>query len=177
MRAFKSKDSPAVRARGRGPGRIVPGMIDPETVETAPLKKGLALWRSLAGARLYPSRERFSPRALGPLLRHTILIKVLQSGCRFESRVVGDAVQAVGPEPLQGLDICELDKFLPGYGAALRALYRQVCDTKRPMAFRGTFDRSGAYEERHREHLVLPLGASDAAVDHLLSLVVYTQPA
>ena len=155
---------------------IVPGRIDPDAVETAVLRQGLALWRGLAGARAYPARHQMSPRAMGALLRNTILIKVLDDGAEFQVRVIGDAILAVQTEPLQGLTTRQIDEVLPGYGDGLRAMYGHVCAYKEPVAFRGSFRRQADGRDFHREHLLLPLGESDAAVDHLMSLVVHTRP-
>jgi len=152
------------------------GRIDPETVETPELRKGLALWHALKGARRFPSRHQMSPRALGGLLRHTILIKVLDRQNDFQVRIIGDAIMAVQTDPLRGLTTAQVDERLPGYGAGLRRMYDYVCATKAPIAFRGELCREADGRVFHREHLLLPLGDTDDAVDHLISFVVYIEP-
>ena len=154
----------------------VTGRIDPGMVEAAPLQRGLALWRSLAGDRLFPGRSQMSPRALGGLLRNTILIKVLDEGAEFQVRIIGDVIRAIDPDAWQGLTTREMDARLPGHGANLRAVYGHACTHKAPLAFRGLFRRKADGWTFHREHLLLPLGESDDAVDHLISLIVIIQP-
>jgi hypothetical protein len=153
------------------------GRIDPEAVETPELCKGLALWHTLRGARCYPSLQQMSPRALGALLRHTILIKVLDRENEFQVRIIGDAIMAVQTDPLQGLTTAQVDELLPGYGAGLRRMYSYVCATKAPIAFRGELRREADGRVFHREHLLVPLGDTDDAVDHLISFIVYIEPA
>lgn len=176
MYALDPEGNRPVQQPARRLDEIVPGRIDPASVETAALRQGLALWRELAGERLFPARHQVSPRALGPLLRHTILIKVLDGGAEFQVRVMGDAILAVQTDPFQGLTTGEIDSLVPGYGAGLKAMYSHVCAYREPVAFRGSVRREADGRVFHREHLLLPLGDSDAAVDHLISLVVYLQP-
>jgi len=152
------------------------GEIDPNDVQTAPLRRGLALWQDLRGARLFPARARMSPRALGTLLRHTILIKVLDNGAEFQIRIIGDAIMAVHSDPIQGLTMAEINTMLPGYGDMLHQLYSKCCEIKRPLAFRGEFRREPDQRVFHREHLLVPLGEADEAVDYLISFLVYSQP-
>lgn len=150
--------------------------IEPCDVQTAPLRKGFVLWQELRGTRLFPSRGQMSPRVLGPLLRNTILIKVLDEGREFQVRVIGDAIVAVQNDPVQGLTTAEIDKMLPGFGKVLHRNYSIVCTAKAPRAMRGLFQRDADKRMFHREHLILPLGNTDDAVDHILSLIVYTNP-
>ena len=154
----------------------IPGEIAAATVETAELRRGLALWQTLRGVRPFPARHQLSPRVLGALLRHTILIKVLEEANEFQVRIIGDAIMAVQTDPLQGLTTAEIDQLLPGYGMGLHRMYSHVCFYKQPVAFQGELKREADGRVFHREHLLLPLGDGDAKVDHLISLIVYTQP-
>jgi hypothetical protein len=175
MFALEPESGRPIRSAGQGEAAAA-GAIDPAEVEAPPLRHALALWRDLRGDRLFPSREQMSPRVIGPLLRNTVLIKVLDGGRDFEVRIIGDAILAVQPEPTPGQTTREIDARLPGYGAALRSLYCQVCSEKKPTARRGRYRREADGLTFHREHLLLPLGASDEAVDHLISFIVFTQP-
>lgn len=154
----------------------LPGEIPAGEVGHALLRRGLALWNDLRGPRRFPSRSQISPRVLGALLRHTVLVKVLDDGGEFEVRIVGDAIAAVQDVPLQGLTTSGIDRKLPGYGTLLRQFYMRGCNAKAPMALRGPIQRRTLSRTLHRELLLLPLGDDDAAVDHLLSLVVYLPP-
>lgn len=159
-----------------GSERVRGDEIEPCDVQTAQLRKGLALWQELRGTRLFPSRGQMSPRALGPLLRNTILIKVLDEGREFQVRIIGDAIVAVQNDPVQGLTTAEIDKLLPGFGKLLHKNYSVVCTTKAPIARRGLFLREADERAFYREHLMLPLGETDEAVDHIVSLIVYASP-
>lgn len=159
-----------------GSERLRGDEIEPCDVQTAPLRRGWALWQELRGTRLFPSREQMSPRALGPLLRNTILIKVLDGGREFQVRIIGDAIVAVQNDPIQGMTTAEIDKMLPGFGKLLHKNYSVVCRTKAPIARRGLFLRDADRRVFYREHLMLPLGETDKAVDHIISLVVYANP-
>ncbi len=155
---------------------ITGGDIEPADVRSAPLHKGLTLWRELRGSRLFPSRQQMTPRALGSLLRNTMLAKVLNGGREFQLRVIGDAIMTVQNDSLQGMTTAEVEKVLPRYGEMLRRNYSVVCTLKAPRALRGKFCREVDNRVFYREHLMLPLGETDAAVDHIISLIVYTQP-
>ena len=155
---------------------IIPGVIAPTELDDPLLLKGLALWNKLRGERAYPSRQQMSPRALGILLRQVILIKVLDGAKEFQIRIIGDGVLAVQSDPFQGLTTAEIDAMVPGYGDGLHQMYSHACEVKVPLAFRGRLKREGDGRVFHREHLLLPLGETDAAVDHLMSVVVYLQP-
>ncbi|MBU6445088.1 MAG: PAS domain-containing protein [Alphaproteobacteria bacterium] len=154
----------------------LPGEIPADGVQHALLRKGLALWHELRGPRLFPSRTQLSPRALGPLLRHTVLVKVVDGGSDFQVRITGDAIAAVQDVPLQGLTTAGIDQKLPGYGALLRRFYGRACAGRKPLALRGMLQRATASRGLYRELLLLPLGECDEAVDHLVTFVVYLPP-
>lgn len=152
------------------------GEIDPSQVQNTLLRKALELWEDLRGDRLYPSRQQLSPRALGPLLRHAILIKVLDGGAEFQIRIIGDAIAAVQNIQMQGLTTAELDQILPGYGSMVRTAYVRAFDEKLPQAYSGPILREADQRTFNRELLLLPLGETDDAVDHLITFVVYMAP-
>ena len=149
------------------------GEIDPEEVKNALLRKALTLWQDLRGDRLFPSRQQLSPRALGPLLSHAILIKVLDGGAEFQIRIIGDAIAAVQNISMQGLTMAEIDGLLPGYGSMVRKSYIRACTTKMPQAYNGRLFREADRRLFNRELLLLPLGETDEAVDNLMTFVVY----
>jgi len=152
------------------------GEIDPSQVQNALLRKALMLWQELRGDRPYPSRRQITPRMLGPLLRHAILIKVLDDGTEFQIRIIGDAIAAVQNIPMQGLTTTEIDNLLPGYGTMVRQAYMRACAEKRPQAYDGPILREADQRTFNRELLLLPLGETDEAVDHLITFVVYMAP-
>lgn len=150
------------------------GEIALSEIQNVLLRKGLALWEAACGACAFPSRHEMGPRALGPLLRNTALIKVLDGGAEFQVRIIGDAIMAAQGDPMQGMTTAEIDDQLPGYGALLHRIYSQVHADRAPLAFAGEFRRKADGKVFDHEHLLLPLGGSGDAVDHLLSMVVYS---
>ena len=152
------------------------GEIDPSEVENRLLRKALMLWQDLRGERLFPSRQQLSPRVLGSLLSHAILIKVLDGGTEFQIRIIGDAIAAVQNVSMQGLTMAEIDVLLPGYGSMVRKSYIRACTTKMPQAYNGRLLREADRRIFNRELLLLPLGETDEAVDHLMTFVVYMAP-
>lgn len=147
--------------------------IDPSEVQNEILRKALALWEGLKGGRLFPSRQQLSPRVLGPLLPHAILIKVLDGGAEFQVRIIGDAIAAIQNVPMQGLTTAEIDGLLPGYGTMVRGAYTRACAEKTPQAYRGRLLREADQRAFDRELLLFPLGETDALVDYLITFVVY----
>ena len=152
------------------------GIIDLDDLQADPLRNGLALWRLKKGERLFPSREDMSPRALGGLLRNVVLVKVLDEGHEFEIRIVGDVIASMQEIPIQGLRTREIDEILPGFGHALRQIFVQISKNKTAMALRGKVLRNIGIAEIRREIVLLPLGETDEAVDHILILMVYNPP-
>lgn len=152
------------------------GLIKPEDTVSAELREALALWNAARGTRRFPARQQMTPRALGRLLRHIVLIKVFEEGREFQIRIMGDSILAVQTDPLVGLTTAEIDTRLPGYGLALHRIYSHVVHHMEPIALRGRILREADSKIFHREHLLVPLGESDAVVDHLLSFVIYLNP-
>lgn len=145
-----------------------------DEIGNALVQRGLDLWNERRGDKAMPSRTDLSPRALSGLLRNTALIRVLDGGDEFEMRIVGDAlVQAQGAS-LQGMTTAEIDLVLPGYGTVLRDVYRHVCDTGEPAAYRGWYVRDADGHALFHESLVMPL-ADGRFADHLLVVGVYAK--
>lgn len=158
----------------RSADRPLSGEIALSQVQNALLRKGLALWQSARGPRRFPVRHQMSPRALGPLLRNTALIKVLEDGAEFQIRIIGDAILAAQGDHVQGMTTAEIEDQLPGYGMLLHRIYSRVHRGSEPLAFAGEFRREADGKAFDHEHLLVPLGESDDAVDHLMSFVVYS---
>ncbi len=137
------------------------------------LLKGLELWRSHCAGRPFPTRAEMSPRLLAPLLRNTLLVKVLGSAEEFEFRIVGDAIVSAQGASFQGMTTAQIDGKLPGYGRMLKQVYQGICESGEPGAHRGWFERRADGRAFFHESLCLPLGEQGGAVDHLLILGVY----
>ena len=135
--------------------------------------KGLDLWQRMRGSRAFPARSEMSPRDLSDMLRNTVLVKVLEGGKEFEFRIVGDAIVVAQGSSFKGMNLAQIDEVLPGYGIMLRGVYSHVYDNQEPLAFRGWFERRADNRSYFHETLVLPLGESEAEVDHILVIGVY----
>ena len=157
----------------QGAFKRISGQIDLSEIQNATVRKGYDLWESLRGARLFPSRAQMSPKALGPMLRNTVLVRVLDAGAEFQLRVIGDAIMIAQGDQFQGLTTAEVEKQLPRYGTVLHRTYSLVFTEKQPAAFRGTYHRAADGRIFHHENVLLPLGESDEAPDHILGVVVY----
>lgn len=144
-------------------------------IENALVQKGLDLWHERRGERPMPSRADLSPKVLSGLLRNTALIRVLDGGEDFEMRIVGDALMQAQGASLQGMTMSEVDLVLPGYGEALRKVYRRVCETGNPRAYRGWYVREADGHALFHESIVMPLADDGRLADHLLVVGVYAR--
>jgi hypothetical protein len=150
-----------------------------EEIEAATLRQIAEYWMRLKGERRFPARADVTPRALGKLLRHVMLIKVLEND--YEYRIVGDVqVQAYG-ENYQGMRLSELARERPKFAEGLKIFYDGVRMGRSPFAYRGWIGRDMP-DTRYSYHEIalFPLGATDAAVDHILIAGIYVprgQPA
>ncbi|HVP83811.1 MAG TPA: PAS domain-containing protein [Rhizomicrobium sp.] len=151
--------------------------IDPSEVQNPLTRKALDKWNDLRGDRRFPSRKDAAPRELSSLLRNIALIRVMHGGADFEFRVLGDAIIQSQTGLQIGMTTNELDEAYPGYGALFRTLYQEICDTRAPQAYRGFYERAADRRSFYHESLLLPLGADDGVVDHILVVGVYAMDA
>jgi hypothetical protein len=103
------------------------------------------------------------------ILRDMILVKIIDGGADYEYRIVGDAQVQAFSIPLQGRRISEIAVTAPWFSQIATVTYEYVRRSGEPLAIRG---RTGSEfpEARfvYHESVFLPLGANDAAVDHIL---------
>lgn len=151
--------------------------IDPSEVQNALTRKALDKWNRLRRDRRFPSRKDAAPRELSSLLRNIALVRVLHGGADFEFRVLGDAIIQSQTGLQTGMTTNELEDRYPGYGMLFRNLYRLVCDTREPQAYRGFYERTADKCSFYHETLLLPLGEDDGVVDHILIVGVYAMDA
>jgi hypothetical protein len=151
--------------------------IDPTQVQNTVTRKAYEKWNRLRGQRRFPSRQDALPRELSSLLRNIALIRVIEGGAEFEFRITGDAIVQSQAGLQSGMTTADLDKIYPGHGSILHRVYRDVCLTRAPQAYRG-FCRCGNEEcSLYHESLMLPLGADDGVVDHILFVAVHASNA
>lgn len=144
-----------------------------DEIESPVLKGGVAYWRSLREGRRYPARSAVTPRGLGPLMRNTLLIGVLDGGADYRFRIVGDAPIAALGRNFQGVCLSEMDATGNMRGVTCRKLYAGVVESGEPAAIRGCM----ASNIRQRfpiqcEGVFLPLGPDDGTVDFILGFSV-----
>lgn len=140
-----------------------------DQVESAPARRGIAIWHSLRGKRRFPSRKDLKPREIASIMQHMSLIKVINGGEDFENRFVGDAVVRAHEVPIEHRRFSDIAADTPVLIERLLPLFRKVVDTGEPLAYRGRTGHDLArvvYSDF--EGALLPLGENDAAVDHVI---------
>jgi len=147
--------------------------IDPSDVQNPLLRKAMDLWTNLKGARPFPARTEITPRNMADFLRNTVLVRVIDGGTEFEFRIVGDAIVHVQGESFRGMTTAEIDVRIPSYGAMLKHIYSRVVEKRQPFAYRGWFVQPSSHRAFFHESILLPLGPSADAVDHLLIVGIY----
>jgi hypothetical protein len=156
------------------PAKTFVETITLDQLDSSVVRLGANYWRSLRNGRKFPARENLSPRDLAGVLRNMVLVKVLDGGADFEYRIVGDAQVCAYSIPLQGRRFSEVAADAPRFGRVLRGLHTQICQTGEPFAIRGRVGRDVPQANFiYCESAFLPLGASDAAVDHVLVFSTY----
>lgn len=131
--------------------------------------EGLAYWQSLRGTRAFPSREQIEPRGIARILTNTILIKVLGGGTDFEFAIVGDEVMRAYRTPLIHRRLSDIARDMPNSAAWWGYVYQDICLNRKPWAVRYGAGFDGEAKFSDAEAVVLPLGPTDAAVDHLIT--------
>jgi len=150
------------------------GVLPLDQLESPIVRQGLDYWQKLRGARPYPSRAEMTPRDLANILRHVVLLRLVDGGADYEYRIVGDAHVISHGFSMQGLRVSDVDRFSPGYGPILKSLYDRAVRHRDAYAFRGWVERG---EERkqyiYSESIFMPLGPDENTIDHVLNFSVY----
>jgi hypothetical protein len=156
-----------------GPKESSVHIVSPQVLDNEPVAFAVRHWDALRGARRYPTRDEVLPREIAGILRHIVLIRILDAGADFEYRIVGDAhVQAQGAN-FVGMRLKQLEAANPGFDPNTRATYEYVRFTGEPLAVRGWVGRDAPESKFcYYETVFLPLGAEDG-VDHLLVVTSY----
>lgn len=144
-------------------------------VQSPVLQSGIAYWESLRCGRIFPSRSDINPQRLRPILANTMLLQVVGECEDYEYRIVGDAHVRIHALPSMPRRLSEMDAFLPGYAAILKALYDPVVQLRTPSAIKGAIERPDGFPRyTTSENVFLPLGPDDKTVDHILNFSVYS---
>jgi hypothetical protein len=133
------------------------------------VRQGIAYWDALRGPRAFPSRGEVNPRAVAPLLSRAILLKVIGGGEDFEFAIVGDDVNRAYCAPLLHRRLSEIACDLPNSAAWWGRVYRDICRTGRPWAVCMHAGSDGETNYSDGEAALLPLGASQDSVDHIVT--------
>jgi len=133
------------------------------------VKTGVDYWLSLCGQRRFPARDNLALRGMSSFLPCIVIAGVVDNGADYEYRYVGEAQRQAFGVYFKGMRLTQIETAAPELGAILRSTYEQVRSTGAPLLVRGRVDHEPARSQfRYHETAFLPLGASDAAVDHLL---------
>ncbi|MEI9997135.1 MAG: PAS domain-containing protein [Rhizomicrobium sp.] len=133
------------------------------------VKQAVAYWRSVRGERRFPARADLTLRGMAAILPYVVIVAVIGEGADFEYRYAGEAQRIAFKVPLKGIRVTQIEAVLPKLGHVLRGVYEQVRAQAVPLLVRGRVDHEPANSKLlYHETAFLPLGADDAAVDHLL---------
>jgi len=140
-----------------------------EEAKSPSVKIATKYWQSLCGQRRFPSRNDLTLRGMSAVLPYSVIIDVIDDGADYEYRYVGDAQRQAYKTYFKGMRLSQIEIAAPELGEVLRNVYELLRSTGTPFLLRGKAD----YEVidprlRFHETALLPLGASDAAVDHIL---------
>ncbi|MEI9886612.1 MAG: hypothetical protein WDN08_08945 [Rhizomicrobium sp.] len=153
-----------VRAETAAPGTLsIDEAINPF------VKRAVLYWRAVRGDRRFPARGELTLRGMASILPYCVIISVIDGGADFEYRYVGDAQRQAFKTSFKGLRLSLIEGVVPQLGAVLRSVYEHACALGLPFLVRGAVDHDPADPRMlYHETVFLPLGASDAAVDHIL---------
>jgi hypothetical protein len=141
----------------------------------SPVLKGAAeYWLQLRGTRRFPSRDELMPSRFSSALRHMALVRVIDGGADFEYRIVGETLAGAFSVPLPFRMLGEINTTAPSTAAVIGRVYQRSLQAGEPLGVRGVTGRdSRTATFTHFESLVLPLGAVETEVDHLLTFMLY----
>lgn len=145
-----------------------------DDLESPVVRTGANYWRMLRGGRRLPGRADLSPREMRAILKHVVLLRVLDGGADYEYRVAGDAhVQAYGMS-FKDMRISGIIAMSPHFGRMMYGLYEHVRTTAEPFAVRGWVGREVADARFvYYESAFLPLGDDGRTVDHIVVVSMY----
>lgn len=148
-------------------------MLPFEKARNPLISMGVRYWQSRCGANRFPARNTLTFRGMAPFLPFAVIVAVIDNGADYEYRYVGEAQRQAFRTYFKGMRVSQIEAAAPELGAILRSAYEQVRSTGAPLLVRGRVDHEPADSLfSYHETAFLPLGVSDACVDHLLILGV-----
>ena len=118
---------------------IVPERTDFErfsldAVESAPTRRGIAIWRLLRASRRFPAHDDLELKDIADIMPYMSLVAVIDGGKDFENRFVGDAVVRAHDVPIRHRRFSDVAKDMPTLMEGLLPLFRKVVETGEPLA-------------------------------------------
>ena len=143
-----------------------------DELDSPVLRAGVAYWRTIRGDRPFPRREDLRPRDIQGLLPYMALLKVIGGGEDFEHRIVGDILVQAFAVPMQNRRFSEIEIEAPELMASCYPLFREVVNTRAPVAWRHKTGHDNTdFVFVDSEVVLLPLGTT--VVDHVLVFEVH----
>jgi hypothetical protein len=106
---------------------------------------------------------------MAAILPFAVILSVIDGGADFEYRYVGEAQRQAFKTSFKGLRVSQIEAAVPQLGGLLRGAYEHARSLGMPFVIRGRVDHEPTDSKLlYHESVFLPLGVSDAAVDHLL---------
>ncbi len=149
-------------------------LIALDQTEAPVVRKIGDVWKRLARGRRYPSWDDFDTDAFGTALKNLLVLRVVGDCEDYEFCIAGNAhIKALGLDQAPAR-LSELDAVVPGYAATLKPLYDRAVRSRQAYALRSELVRPReATAFFSTESAFLPMGPSDACVDHILVASLY----
>ena len=144
----------------------------PEDLRSPQLRLGYDHWRSLCGARRFPSRDEIKPRDIASALSNMVLVKVLGEGEDLQFRIVGYHASRGYHIDFTNRLLSEIASVLPRASRNWAGICRQIIASGAPLGVRvhSGFD-APEVNFTEAESVFLPLGTTDDRVDHVMTFV------
>ncbi|HXC54703.1 MAG TPA: PAS domain-containing protein [Rhizomicrobium sp.] len=140
-----------------------------EALDNAVTRAAAGYWRMLRGARNLPARAQLSPRDMRAILRHVVLLRIIDGGRDYEYRIVGERFAWAYGVQFKGRHLSQVEAAAPEHGARMRELYEHVRNSAQPLAIQGWIGREVADSRFvYYESVLLPFADDGACVDHIL---------
>lgn len=147
--------------------------LEPASLVQQETRAAYDLWTRIKGDRCWPARDDLKMRQMAPLVPYLALVKVLDDGADFEHRIVGDAMVCAFSVLIQNRRFSEIAKEAPALIEGSLTLFRKVLKCRAPIAWQQrVLDDSVHIRSTYSEMVLLPLGATPAAIDHIAAFGV-----
>ena len=142
-----------------------------EETADAELRRLLACWNEIRGARAMPTRSALNPFILRSSLRFVQLFEIIEDGRDFRLKVMGSGIVEQTGLHLTGK--CTSDLESVPLRMRMCAALRRVVETRGPVRQIADHAALGHLAHKQLEVIWLPLG-DEAGVTHILSGVIFS---